>query len=134
MKLLSLHEKMLMKRKLDIMIAAELPRLDANPPPPTPKVPRVGSSAAKGQPSKEVTDSYFSDNEIGTGEDGGSMAETSAHAETQRARDERRSTKRCNDVRNWQAGKLRNCTPHRIHDDIEKATVRNLSEVGAKMQ
>ena len=75
-----------------------------------------------------MSESNVSDNDIVTGEDANDMAET------QRARDDRRSTKRCNDVRNWQAGKVRNCTPQRIHDDIEKATVRNLSEVGAKMQ
>jgi hypothetical protein len=46
----------------------------------------------------------------------------------------RKFTKRCNDVRNWQAGKVRNCTPERIYDDIEEATVRNLSEVVGKMQ
>ena len=38
-------------------------------------------------------------------------------------------------MRNWQAGKNRNCTPHRINDDIEEATVRkNLQEVVEKMK
>jgi hypothetical protein len=130
-----------MQKMLSISIAQERPRLDANPPPP-PKVSRVGSSAASKRSaaykssasSNKMTDGNESSDEQDLFESDPEMEETSKTDEKPSARKKRQSTKRCNDVRNWQAGKVRNCTPERINDDIEEATVRNLQEVVGKMQ
>ncbi len=96
---------------------------------------KKATAASKSSASyNRMTSGYDSGNEFDRYEDANGMDEISASAEKPSARRERISTKRCNDVRNWQAGKNRNCTPERINDDIEEATVRNLQEVVGKMQ
>jgi hypothetical protein len=132
---LPLSEKKRMKKKLDALIAEEVPRLDANPPH-LPKAKRVARSAKSESSvwSQKMTAGYDSENEIDLEDNDHSMDESHPPPEKTSARKERRTTKRCNDVRNWQNGKNRNCTPYRINDDIEAATVRNLQEVVGKMQ
>ncbi len=137
-----LHELFKMKKMITNLIAQECPRLDANPPPP-PKFRQVASSAAFKSSATSKSEAAYtkttarndSGNESDTLEYAPSGTdELSATADKPSAVKKRRSTKRCNDVRNWQAGKLRNSTPERINDDIEEATVRNLHEVVGKMQ
>ena len=132
---LPLSVKKRLKKRLTALIAEEVPRLDANPPY-QPKGARVASSAdsKSSASSKKMTAGYDSGNEKDVEEDDHSMDESNDTPDKPSARKERRSTKRCNDVRNWQNGKNRNCTPYRINDDIEAATVRNLQEVVGKMQ
>jgi hypothetical protein len=111
-----LRELFTMKNIISTLIAQEVPRLDANPPPP----PWSKSSAAsKSVPAyTKTTARNESEDDSDTFEDAPGTDEISPMADKPSAVKKRRSTKRCNDVRNWQAGKVRNCTPERINDDI----------------